>query len=153
MFINTNFTLLLLQRKYLRLWSSTQQSLNKIVILQCIQTSNHYVVHCNLIFSIMYVNPGLPSGASGKEPACQCRRHKSVQSLRQEDPLEEETATHSSILAWRIPSTEKPSGLLPIGSRKSQTRLKRLKHTRAHTRAHARTRAHTRAHTHINNLQ
>ena len=34
-----------------------------------------------------------------------------VQSLGQEDPLEKEMATHSSILAWRIPRTEKPGGL------------------------------------------
>ena len=33
-----------------------------------------------------------------------------VQSLGQEDPLEEEKATHSSILAWRIPWTEEPCG-------------------------------------------
>ena len=35
--------------------------------------------------------------------------------LAQEDPLEEETATHSSILAWRIPWTEEPGGLQSIG--------------------------------------
>ena len=34
-----------------------------------------------------------------------------VQSLGQEDPLEKEMATHSSILAWRIPWTEEPGGL------------------------------------------
>ena len=34
-----------------------------------------------------------------------------VQSLGWEDPLEEEMATHSSILAWRIPWTEEPGGL------------------------------------------
>ena len=34
-----------------------------------------------------------------------------VQSLSQEDPLEKEMATHSSILAWRIPCTEEPGGL------------------------------------------
>ena len=34
-----------------------------------------------------------------------------VQSLGQEDPLEEEMATHSSILAWEIPRTEEPAGL------------------------------------------
>ena len=34
-----------------------------------------------------------------------------VKSLGQEDPLEEEMATHSSILAWRIPWTEEPGGL------------------------------------------
>ena len=33
-----------------------------------------------------------------------------VQSLGQEDPLEEKMATHSSILAWRIPRTEEPGG-------------------------------------------
>ena len=50
-----------------------------------------------------------------------------VRSLDQEDPLEKGVATHSSILAWRIPWTEKPGGLQPIGSQ----RLKRLStHTR-----------------------
>ena len=34
-----------------------------------------------------------------------------VRSLGQEDPLEKEMATHSSILAWRIPRTEEPGGL------------------------------------------
>ena len=34
-----------------------------------------------------------------------------IQSLGQEDPLEEERATHSSILAWKIPWTEEPGGL------------------------------------------
>ena len=34
-----------------------------------------------------------------------------VQSLGRDDPLEEEMATHSSILAWEIPWTEKPGGL------------------------------------------
>ena len=44
-----------------------------------------------------------------------------VQSLRWEDPLEKETATHSSILAWRIPWTEEPGGLQLISLQKSQT--------------------------------
>ena len=38
-----------------------------------------------------------------------------VQSLGQEDPLEEGVATHSSILAWRIPWTEEPGGYSPWG--------------------------------------
>ena len=38
-----------------------------------------------------------------------------VISLGQEDPLEKEMATHSSILAWRIPGTEEPGGLLSRG--------------------------------------
>ena len=39
-----------------------------------------------------------------------------VQSLDLEDPLEEGMATHSSILAWRIPWTEEPGGLQFVGS-------------------------------------
>ena len=46
-----------------------------------------------------------------------------VQSLGQEDPLEKGMATHSSILAWRIPWTEEPGRLQPMGVTKSQTRL------------------------------
>ena len=41
-----------------------------------------------------------------------------VQSLGGEDPLEEGTAIHSSILAWRIPWTEEPSGLQSTGSQR-----------------------------------
>ena len=41
-----------------------------------------------------------------------------VRSLGREDPLEKEMATHSSILAWRIPWTEEPSGLQSTGSKR-----------------------------------
>ena len=44
-----------------------------------------------------------------------------VQSLGQEDPLEESMTIHSSILAWRIPLTEEPSGLQSMG-------LQRVRH-------------------------
>ena len=44
-----------------------------------------------------------------------------VQSLGQEDPLEKGMATHSSILAWRIPGTEEPGGLQSMGSQDSDT--------------------------------
>ena len=66
--------------------------------------------------------PWLPRWFSGKESLCQCR----VPSLGQEDPLEEEMATHSSILAWRIPWTEEPGGLQSMG-------LKRMRHGWART--------------------
>ena len=46
-----------------------------------------------------------------------------VQSLGQEDPLEKEMATHSSILAWRIPWTEECGRLQSMGMQKSQTQL------------------------------
>ena len=39
-----------------------------------------------------------------------------VRSLGWEDPLEKEMATHSSVLAWRIPGTGEPGGLLSMGS-------------------------------------
>ena len=51
-----------------------------------------------------------------------------VQSLGQEDILEEEMATHSNILAWKIPWAEEPDGLQSMGSQ-SQT-------NRASTHAH-----------------
>ena len=41
-----------------------------------------------------------------------------VQSLGREDPLEKKMATHSSILAWRIPWTEEPGGLQSTGSQR-----------------------------------
>ena len=41
-----------------------------------------------------------------------------VRSLSQEDPLEKEMATHSSILAWEIPWTEDPGGLQSMGSQR-----------------------------------
>ena len=41
-----------------------------------------------------------------------------VQSLGWEDPLEKEMATHSSILAWRIPWIEEPGGLQSMGSQR-----------------------------------
>ena len=44
-----------------------------------------------------------------------------VRSLGREDPLEKEMATHSSILAWRIPWTEEPGGLHPRGHKQSDT--------------------------------
>ena len=52
-----------------------------------------------------------------------------VWSLGQEDPLEEEMATHSSILAWRIPWTEEPGGLQFMGLLKSHTWFSNNTHT------------------------
>ena len=59
---------------------------------------------------------GLRQWLSGKEsPAVQEPQETRVQSLGWEDPLEEGMATHSSILAWRIPWTEEPGGLQSMG--------------------------------------
>ena len=59
---------------------------------------------------------GFPGGSDGKEPACQ------GPSPGCEDPLGEEMATHSSLLAWRIPWTEKPGGLQSMGGKETQMR-------------------------------
>ena len=56
--------------------------------------------------------PGFQGGASGKEPTCQCRRHKRC-GLDPRVRKEEGMAAHSSILAWRIPWTEEPAGYSP----------------------------------------
>ena len=53
----------------------------------------------------------LPLWPISKESTCQCRR---LQSLGWEDPLEEELATRSSVLAWEIPWTEEPGGILSV---------------------------------------
>ena len=73
---------------------------------------------------------GLPGGAGGKITRLPMQETLSIPGLGRmgpvpgrEDPLEEGTATHSSILAWRLPWTEEPGGLEFTGLQ-SQTRLK-----------------------------
>ena len=57
---------------------------------------------------------GFPGGSDGKESACNARDPASIQ----EDLLEKGMATHSSILAWRIPWTEEPDGPHSMGSQR-----------------------------------
>ena len=65
---------------------------------------------------------GFPGGSSSQTlPAMHEPQETQVQSLGQEVPLEEEMATHASILAWRIPWTEEPGGLQSLRSKKSDT--------------------------------
>ena len=64
-----------------------------------------------------------------------------IPSLDGEDPLEENMATHSSILAWRIPWTEEPGRLNSIGSQRVRLNGSDLAH--AHTHIHAHTHTHT----------
>ena len=58
-----------------------------------------------------------------------------VLSLGQEDPLEKKMATHSSILAWRIPWTEEPDGLQSMGSQRVGPDWATNTHTHTHTAA------------------
>ena len=60
---------------------------------------------------------GFPGGSVVKNPPASAEDASSIPGL--EDPLEEEMATHSSILAWRIPWTKKPGGLQYIGLQES----------------------------------
>ena len=70
---------------------------------------------------------GFPGGSVVKNPpanaGASCKRHGSVWSLDLKDPLEEEMAAHSSILAWEIPWTEKPGGLQFMKLQKRRTWL------------------------------
>ena len=58
----------------------------------------------------------LPQWVKCKESAAV--QETQVQSLGGEKPLEQEMATHSSILAWKIPWTEEPRGLLSVGAQR-----------------------------------
>ena len=72
----------------------------------------------------VYVS-GFPGDGSvvKNPPATQQPQEMQFRSLGQEEPLEKGIATHSSILAWRIPWTEEPGGLQSIGLQ-SWTQLK-----------------------------
>ena len=63
---------------------------------------------------VVIKNEGLPRWLSGKRTHLPMQETQ-VQSLGQEDPLEKEMATHSSIPAWEIPWTEEAGGLQSMG--------------------------------------
>ena len=67
--------------------------------------------------SLVLALVGFPGGIGGKESICQCKRLRFNPWVRK-IPLVEEMATHSSILAWRIPWTEEPGGLQAMGSQR-----------------------------------
>ena len=71
------------------------------------------------LLAVLCLPWGFPGGSDSKNPPA--TQEIQAWSLGWEDPLEKEMATHSSILAWRIPWTEKPGGVA-----KSWTRLKQL---------------------------
>ena len=73
-------------------------------------------VHCRITYQD--IGASLVAQRLKRLPA---RRETRVQSLGREDPLEKEMATHSSILAWRIPWTEEPGGLQSTGCKESDT--------------------------------
>ena len=64
---------------------------------------------------------GFPGGSDSKESACNAGDPGSIPGSGQEDPLEKGMATHSSILAWRIPWTRGAWQATVHGVTKSQT--------------------------------
>ena len=73
-----------------------------------------------LLISIVGIIMAFLGSSAGKRSSCNAEDLGSVPGL--EDPLEEDVATHSSILAWRIPLTEEPGGLhSPWGLKESGT--------------------------------
>ena len=71
-----------------------------------------------MVYSLMYSYGGFPGSLAVKNPPAMQKTQ--VQSLGQEDPLQEGMATHSSILAWRIPG-EEPVGCPLWGRTESDT--------------------------------
>ena len=84
----------------------------------CIHTYTHMhtsVLHVCVCMSIM---KAIPRGSDIKNlPVV---RKTQVRSLGQEDPLEKGMATHSSVIAWRIPWTAEPGGLQSMGSQRDR---------------------------------
>ena len=67
----------------------------------------------------VYIVKGFPDGSEGKESVCNAGDTGDAGSIPGlGDPLEEEMAPHSSILAWEIPWTEEPGGLQSMGSQR-----------------------------------
>ena len=66
--------------------------------------------------NLLWMGRGFPGGSDGKNPPEM--KETWVQFMGWEDHLEERMATHSSILAWRIPWTEEPRRLQSMGSQR-----------------------------------
>ena len=86
------------------LYSTCHKSLSLFTLQTSLYLSNFSPPAPNIGFPVAQMVKNLPA-----------MQETQVPSLGQEGPLEKEMATHSSILAWRIPWTEKPGGLQSIG--------------------------------------
>ena len=85
-------------------YSATLSNIQKYEITIAIATERGgFKIECNI------GRAGFPGSSNGQESTCNAENL--VRSLGQEDPLKEGIATHSSILAWRIPWTEEPGRL------------------------------------------
>ena len=75
----------------------------------------------NYFFSFLYLRLTGASLVAQTVKNLPAMQETQVQSLGQEDPLEKEMATHSSVLTWQIPWTEEPGGLQSRGVTKDTT--------------------------------
>ena len=78
---------------------------------------SHYCEFYNMVKASGNSEKELPRWLSGKKSACNAGHADDMGSIPGSGK-EEGTVTHSSVLAWRIPWTEQPSGLQPIGSKR-----------------------------------
>jgi len=78
-----------------------------------------YLVFIIPIHSMVICNWDFPGGSAVKNLQASAEDTGLIPSW--EDPLEKAMATHSSILAWRIPWTEEPGGCSPAGHKESDT--------------------------------
>ena len=76
---------------------------------------SHTCLPVVLFCLIAHFPVGFRGGSDGKKKYLPTIFETQVQSLGQEDPLKQQMATHSSMLAWRILWTEEPSGLQSMG--------------------------------------
>ena len=97
------------------------QSLPKFMSIESVMPSNHLILCHRTVSQTLAISWFFRIYLPMQET-----REMRVQSLGWEDPLEKEMATHSSIIAWKIPGTEEPGGLQFMG-------LQRVRHDWAHT--------------------
>ena len=95
---------------------NTLLALHYFILQESLEEKRFIPTHSHFCFNL-----GFPGGGGGKGLPVNAGEETQVQSLGQEDPLEEGMATDSSILAWRIPRTEEPGRLWSIG-------LQRVRH-------------------------
>ena len=100
--------------------------------LPLLATDHRFPWHsAQIILGVNKDEVGFPGGSVANIlPAMQELQETWVQSLGQEDPLEEGMATHSSIVSWRIPWTEEPGGLQTTGAQRVRYDWSNLIHTR-----------------------
>ena len=90
----------------------------RIIALQCCVGFCYTTMWISYKYALIPPSWGFPSGSASKESTGNAGDTDEGSTLGWEDPLEEEMATHSSILVWEVPWTEEPDGLQSKGSQR-----------------------------------